>query len=89
MADPNFERYLKRAIRYTDRTVLNLTEKNISTNFAAIIYFMLTKPVLTFLNIYIRHKGYQDGFRGFIWALFSGAHFYYAFVKYLSQKNKS
>lgn len=87
MADPNFERYLKRAMRYTDRTAVNLEKRNIQVNFFTITFYMLIKPLITFLTIYFRHKGYQDGFRGFVWALFSGAHHYYAFVKYWHNKS--
>jgi len=86
LADPAFERYLRRAIRYTDRTAINFETEKIPINMFTIVYYMLIKPFTTFLALFFRHKGYQDGFRGFIWALFSGAHFYYAFVKYMSQK---
>ncbi len=80
--DPSFERYLKRAIRYTDETAQYLKEKDPGRGVFQIINYMIVRPFTTFLNIYLRHKGYQDGFRGFIWALFSGAHYFYAYVKY-------
>lgn len=87
MADPSFERYLKRAVRYTDRTAHNFEKSSTPVNIVTVIFYMLIKPTLTFFSLYLRHKGYQDGFRGFIWALFSGAHHYYAFVKYWHKKN--
>lgn len=82
IADPNFERYLKRAIRYTDRTADELRNKHTGRGIKQIIYFILIKPIFTFLSIYFRHKGYIDGFRGFVWALFSASHHFYAYVKY-------
>lgn len=85
-ADPDFERYLKRAIRYTDLTAEELKGKNPGRGLVQIVYYMILKPLITFLNIYIRNRGYVDGFRGFIWALFSGAHHFYAYVKYWHQK---
>ena len=84
LADPNFERYLIRAIRYTDRTADDLKVQSPGKGLAQIINYMIFKPTFTFLNIYLRHKGYQDGFRGFIWALFSAAHHFYAYGKYWS-----
>ncbi len=81
-ADPDFERYLKRAIRYTDRTADELRKENPGKSIVQVIYYMIAKPMLTFLSIYIRHKGFEDGYRGFIWALFSASHHFYAYVKY-------
>ena len=83
-ADPTFERYLKRAIRYTDETAHQIEEKNPGRGPLPIFYYMIAKPFTSFLSIYFRHKGYQDGFRGFIWALFSSFHHFFAYVKYWS-----
>ncbi|MCR4325047.1 MAG: glycosyltransferase family 2 protein [Candidatus Curtissbacteria bacterium] len=82
LADPNFSRYLTRANRYTSFTASKLKEQNTRTDILTFLYYVLIKPPVTFLKIYFRHRGYKDGFRGFIWALFSGAHHYYAYVKY-------
>lgn len=86
MADPNFDRYLQRANRYTKETSRLMQEDNIPTTLLHCIYYLLIKPKITFLKIYIRHRGYVDGFRGFAWAFFSGAHYFYAYVKYLERK---
>jgi len=81
-ADPSFARYLARADRYTGQTARELMKKNPGRGATAIIYYMIVKPILSFGNIYFRHRGYVDGFRGFAWALFSAAHHFYAYVKY-------
>jgi glycosyltransferase involved in cell wall biosynthesis len=85
-ADPSFERYLTRANRYTDQTAAEFHEKNLQINTLSNVYYMIFKPIIIFLKLYIRHKGYQDGFRGFVWALFSASHFYYAYTKYISKQ---
>ena len=85
-ADPTFKRYLLRANRYTDQTAQELEKKNPGRGPIPVIYYMIVKPLATLVNIYVRHKGYQDGFRGFIWALFSGFHHFYAYVKYWQSK---
>lgn len=87
LADPNFERYLVRANRYTDLTSENFHNKHIGKGPLDVLFYLVVKPIITFLNIYIRHKGFQDGFRGFVWALFSGSHYFYAYSKYFSEKN--
>lgn len=85
LADPTLERYLLRAIRYTDRSADDLRAKDPGRGIIQVINFLIVKPLSTFLSIYIRHRGYEDGFRGFIWALFSGAHHFLAYVKYWHQ----
>ena len=87
--DGDFERYLKRSIRYTDLTADELKRKNPGRGAVQIIYHMIVKPTITFLDIYIRHKGYIDGFRGFIWAFFSAAHHFYAYTKYWHHQEKT
>lgn len=88
LADPSFSRYLDRADRYTNETALKITKTNPGRGPFAILYYLFIKPISTFLNIYIRNRGYVDGFRGFIWALFSGLHHYFAYVKYWEKSKK-
>lgn len=88
LADPNFSRYLKRFDRYTQQTAQILLDKNLGINPFVFTYYLTVKPVVVFLSIYLRHKGYQDGFRGFIWALFSGAHHFFAYSKYFEKTQK-
>ncbi len=47
------------------------------------ISYLLIKPIVTFLSLYIRHKGFVDGWRGFLFSLFSGLHWAIAYIKYL------
>ncbi len=87
LADPNFERYLLRANRYTDLTAKAFREKNTGKGLFDVIFYLVIKPTITFLKLYVRHKGFRDGFRGFVWALFSAGHIFYAYSKYYSEKN--
>lgn len=84
LADPTFERYLMRADRYTDQTAQYLKTLDPGRGPWPVFYYMIHKPLVTFFDIYFRHRGYVDGFRGFVWALFSGAHHFLAYVKYWS-----
>lgn len=86
LADPNFERYLERANRYTSLTAQDFGKKQVGKGFFDLLFYFVIKPSITFFNIYIRHKGFQDGFRGFVWALFSASHFFYAYSKYFSEE---
>ena len=78
MADPTFERYLDRWNRYTTFDAIQLVEKGEKPCFPC---YFFGKPLFTFLNIYIRHKGFMDGFPGFVWALFSSIRYWVIYVK--------
>lgn len=87
IADPDFSRYLQRANRYTDLTAAELSAKKIGKNPTNTILFMIIKPLITFFDIYIRHAGFKDGFRGFAWAIFSASHHFLAYSKYFTSKS--
>jgi len=88
LADPTFSRYLARANRYTKHTAQEMEKRNPEKNIRTLLYYSFLKPYLTFFKIYIRHRGYKDGYRGFVWAVFSSYHFFFAYVKYLKKDTK-
>lgn len=83
IADPSFVRYLLRSNRYTTLQADDwFKEKSIGTNTLSIITYMIWKPFVRFLSIYFRHKGFMDGFPGFVFAWYSGLHIASSYVKY-------
>lgn len=74
--------YWKKANIYTDITAMQLKNKNVSLSVNSAITYYCVKPVETFLNIYVRNKGFLDGVLGLLFALFSGYHFAWAYYKY-------
>lgn len=79
---PTFSRYLTNSNRYTTLTAMEFKERNLPLNLFTTIIYIIVVPLKIFLNIYFRHKGFMDGFPGFIFALFSGLHFPTAYIKY-------
>lgn len=77
-ADPDFSRYLMRWDRYTTAEVERLP-KGAKLGFFS---YFIWKPKITFLMMYFRHKGFQDGFPGFVFALFSSIRFWVIYVKW-------
>lgn len=75
--------YWKKAETYTNLTAENFLSQRISTNFFSYLTYCFIKPLQTFIRIYVRHKGFVDGYPGFLFALFSGMHFAVAYKKYL------
>lgn len=77
-ADPDFSRYLTRWDRYTTLEVEKMP-RDTRLNFFNYIFW---KPKLTFLMMYFRHKGFMDGFPGFVFALFSSLRFIVIYTKW-------
>lgn len=81
---PTLKRYFSRLNRYTDLHAEELKEKNLKKNLINFMNYVFCKPLVTFLNLFIRHKGFLDGVNGFLWSLFSSWHFPIAYFKYLT-----
>lgn len=83
IADPTFARYLRRSNRYTSLQAEEwLQEGKLGTDRLTIIMYMFLKPLVRFLEIYLRHKGFMDGYPGLIFALYSGLHLRTSYTKY-------
>lgn len=80
-ATPTFSRYIQRENRYSSLTAQELKDGGVTINPFSFINFIFIKPLSTFLAIYLRHKGFQDGFSGFVFALFSGLHHALSYIK--------
>jgi len=81
-ADTSFSLYLLRANRYTTLLAQELQEKKIKINFINFINFYLFKPTWWFLKTFFRHRGYVDGFAGFVFSFYSALRFPIAYTKY-------
>ncbi len=80
--DLDFEKYLQGFNRYTSFISTQLTEGKISIDFWQEMNYLFVKPAIEFFLIFIRHRGYVDGFPGFVFALFSALRFPVSFIKY-------
>jgi len=88
-ADPNFSRYLVRWNSYTSLEAEELRKKlkNKSQSLMFCNYFFW-KPLVNFCSLYFRHKGFVDGFSGFVFALFSSIRFWVVYIKFRTQKGE-
>lgn len=87
IADPNFARYLMRSNRYTTLQAEEwLKEGKLGRDSWTRFKYMILKPFWQFCLIYFRHKGFQDGFPGFVFAWYSGLHIASSYVKYWEKK---
>jgi glycosyltransferase involved in cell wall biosynthesis len=78
---PTFYRYITNANRYTSLTANKLKSEKVTLSIGHDVYYLCIKPASVFLTIFFRHKGFYDGFPGFVFALFSGLHVALAYMK--------
>lgn len=83
LRDKKFSKYIERWNRYTELMSKQLKDQKLSITAFSFLDYVFLKPTLWFIKAYLRHRGYVDGFPGFIFALFSSLRFPIAFFKYV------
>lgn len=78
---PDFSRYLLREDRYSSLHANQLKDAKVKVNILNTINYLLLKPTGTFFSLYIRHRGFLDGFPGFVFSLYSGFHHAFSYMK--------
>lgn len=84
---PSFAIYITKDNRYSTLFANELYLRDPGTGPLNFIKYFLLKPISTFLTIFLRHKGFIDGFPGFVFAIYSGLTHASAYVKYWEFKN--
>jgi len=77
---PTFDRYLARNKRYINLLATELKETKKNKTFYAPLQYLLVLPVWWFVLTYGRHKGFKDGFPGFVFSFFSALRFPRAYL---------
>lgn len=83
-ADPDFSRYMSRWNRYTSMDAAMILKKKEHVGFFS---YFVWQPLKWFFSTYFRHRGYKDGFSGFVFALFSAIRFWGIYIKVRSAKS--
>lgn len=81
---PSLKRYFSRLNRYTDLQASEIKRQKLPKNIFSFLKYVFYKPIFTFVNLYIRHRGFLDGVNGFLWSFLSSLHFPIAYFKYLT-----
>lgn len=87
-ATPEFSRYLLRERRYSTLKAKELLDEKLSVNLWTFLKYVFWLPKKTFFLIFLRHKGFVDGWQGFVFAFFSGWHYAWSYFKYLRLRSK-
>ena len=81
-ADTSFSHYLLKANRYTTLLAKELQDKKTPINSFQFFNYYLFKPLHWFLLTFFRHRGYVDGFPGFVFSFYSALRFPITYTKY-------
>lgn len=84
---PSFSVYITKDNRYSTLSAMEMKEKKVSLNAIGLFKYFVAMPLKTFFSLFFLHKGFQDGFPGFVFALYSGLHNVSAYIKYWEMKN--
>lgn len=76
--DISISSYFKRFNRYTSLEAENLVSLNKKVCF---LNYFVWLPIYWFFKRFIRHKGFVDGYQGFLFALFSCLHYPMIWIK--------
>ncbi len=83
-ANPTFKDYLRKWNTYTSFKAKQLDEAGLKFNFSQAFKYLCWLPTVTFLKLFIRHKGFVDGLPGFLFSVMSGWHHSMAYLKFWS-----
>lgn len=83
---PTLARYFNRMNSYTSLKAQELQSSKTPRNLIYLFIYSSIKPLVVFLNLFIRHKGFLDGPRGFLWSFFSAMHYPISYFKYWQMK---
>ena len=83
---PSFAVYLHKFNTYTSFKAQQLTAAKLKINPFTFINYLIVKPIVTFVKLYFRHKGFMDLCPGFVFALFSALHHVVAYLKFWELK---
>jgi len=74
--------YWRKADAYMALMAMEMKKNGVPKNVSTWFIYNIIKPKITFLSLFIRHKGFMDGWYGLVFAYFSALHFPIAYKKY-------
>ncbi len=85
---PTFSEYLKKWDRYCDLEAELLLQRKVYPSGKLFLEYFCLKPTLWFLTTYFRHRGFMDGFSGFVFSCFSALRFKAIYIKLYEKLRK-
>lgn len=82
-SNPSFQDYWRKFQTYTSFKAGQLAQEGLKINPLTFFQHVIWKSSQTFFLIYLRHKGFVDGWQGLVFAFFSGLHHSVAYLKFM------
>lgn len=79
----SFAEYWQKAHTYAELAAREMAKDGIVVTPAVACQYYFLRPIKTFLNLFVRHKGFMDGIFGFLFAFFSAYQEPMALKKYV------
>jgi len=81
------EDYWKKADSYTSLTAKFMEQRHTKRTFGTWVQYMVWLPIKTFFLLFVRHKGFVDGWYGLVFAFWSARHFPIAYRKFITNRH--
>jgi glycosyltransferase involved in cell wall biosynthesis len=85
-SNPSFNDYWRKFQTYTSFKAQQLRDENLKVSIISLAKYLIFMPLKTFFMIYLRHKGFVDGWQGLVFAFFSALHHPIAYIKFMKIK---
>lgn len=86
---PTIEEYISKAlVRYSILEASELYKQGVRPSLKNTILYIKILPVWWFFKTYFRHRGYVDGYSGFIFSLFSALRYWVTYAKLIEISRK-
>lgn len=76
------EDYWKKAERYTTLRAMEMKSHHLPINIGLWFIYNIVKPITTFVSLFIRHKGFVDGWYGLVFASWSALDYPISYRKF-------
>ncbi len=81
-SNPTFADYMRKFNTYTSFKAHQLYERETPITFFSSLQYLFWKPLVTFVSLFFIHKAFvTDGVPGFVFAVFSGLHHSFSYLK--------
>ncbi len=80
-AFPDFSTYVRKFNTYTSFEAERMHGKGVQPSAGLAFSYWVVKPCVTFFSLFLRHKGFVDGFSGFMFALMSSVFHICTYIK--------
>jgi glycosyltransferase involved in cell wall biosynthesis len=88
-AFPDFATYMEKFNRYTSFEAERLYTLKTEVTPKFVMTYCIFKPLITFYKIFLRHRGYVDGFSGCMFAVMSSIFHIFTYLKLAEYARKS